>query len=269
MPQPSIFTLAKKAKKSDKEAEKLWKKAKTLGAEELGKKEKSFDDEDWAYVTGIFKNLLGLKESNEIPSFYESKMSFREYMDSYPELYPTEENDYADVSEYELEYYFYDEIDTIETDSVFDDPSSYEDYNEVDNELEMEWGEDDPDMEETMTSGSFSGITPSNPIVPAMDKDDLYEDFSTDKISEISDFLESVKDKKGTFTINNKVYKESKITSVKLNKNDNFVAFNINTPKDQITEAISTLKGRFTVMTDFDEGFSYTGFKNDIKFVVD
>lgn len=70
MPAPSIKALAKKSGKSEAEAEKLWSKAKEEAkgsklkdGSTVPDKESAFKDKDWAYVTGIFKKMLGLKES--------------------------------------------------------------------------------------------------------------------------------------------------------------------------------------------------------------
>lgn len=63
MPAPSIKSYAKQFGKSEAQIEKLWNKAKDLATEELGKPEQKFKDDDWAYVTGILKNMLGVKES--------------------------------------------------------------------------------------------------------------------------------------------------------------------------------------------------------------
>lgn len=60
MPAPAVASLAKKAGVSKDEAERRWSKAKKR-AEEEGRKE------DWQYVMGIFKKMLGLKgESREV-----------------------------------------------------------------------------------------------------------------------------------------------------------------------------------------------------------
>lgn len=56
MPAPALFSLAKRAGKSEAEAERLWNKAKELASEE-GR------PEDWPYIMGIVKRMLGLGES--------------------------------------------------------------------------------------------------------------------------------------------------------------------------------------------------------------
>jgi len=70
MPAPAIKALAKKAGKSEAAAEKEWDKAKAAAKGKklrdgttIGSSEKSWGDSEWAYVTGIFKKMLGLKES--------------------------------------------------------------------------------------------------------------------------------------------------------------------------------------------------------------
>jgi hypothetical protein len=70
MPAPQIKKLAAKAGHSDAKAEELWKKAKEQAKGKklkdgttIGSSEKQWGDNEWAYVTGIFKRMLGLKES--------------------------------------------------------------------------------------------------------------------------------------------------------------------------------------------------------------
>jgi hypothetical protein len=72
MPAPSIKALAKKAGKSEAEAEKLWGDAKKAAKGKklrdgttVGSSESAWGDKEWAYVTGIFKKMLGIKESVE------------------------------------------------------------------------------------------------------------------------------------------------------------------------------------------------------------
>lgn len=55
--------LAKESGKSEKEVEKLWKKAKDIYLDDKGKKEKDLKDDDYVYITGILKNMLGIKET--------------------------------------------------------------------------------------------------------------------------------------------------------------------------------------------------------------
>jgi len=69
MPRQQIVTMAKKAGKSAAEAEKVWKNAVTQakGSKRTGGtvpgKESAFGDKDWGYVMGVFKKMIGLKES--------------------------------------------------------------------------------------------------------------------------------------------------------------------------------------------------------------
>lgn len=55
MPTPQIKNFSKKSGKSVSEVEKLWNKAKEL-ATDMGKKD------DFKYITGILKNMLGMEE---------------------------------------------------------------------------------------------------------------------------------------------------------------------------------------------------------------
>ena len=56
MPATVIQSFSKKTGKSVEELEKLWKKAKKV-AEEQGRKD------DYAYIVGIFKKMLGIEEN--------------------------------------------------------------------------------------------------------------------------------------------------------------------------------------------------------------
>jgi hypothetical protein len=59
MPSPAVKSFASKTGKSFAEVEKLWDKAK-----EIAKKDHNESDENfYAVVTGILKNMLGLKEA--------------------------------------------------------------------------------------------------------------------------------------------------------------------------------------------------------------
>lgn len=70
MPSPYVNTLAKETGKTVKEIEKLWNQAKQIAADTLGKAEKDFKSEDYQYVIGIVKNMLGMKESLLDPSIF-------------------------------------------------------------------------------------------------------------------------------------------------------------------------------------------------------
>lgn len=71
MPAPAIKSLAAKAGKSEAEGERLWKKAKEAakgsklkGGTTIGSSESAWGNAEWAYVTGVFKKMLGLKEAD-------------------------------------------------------------------------------------------------------------------------------------------------------------------------------------------------------------
>lgn len=57
MPAPQITSMAKKAGKSEAEAEKLWAEAKAAA-------KKEGHAEDYAYVMGIFKKMIGAKKES-------------------------------------------------------------------------------------------------------------------------------------------------------------------------------------------------------------
>jgi hypothetical protein len=63
MPTPVIKSFAEKTGKSVAEIDKLWNKAKVIAAEEG-------EGENYAYITGIVKKMLGLNET----------ISFKEYL---------------------------------------------------------------------------------------------------------------------------------------------------------------------------------------------
>lgn len=81
MPNNIVKGLADKSNKSIKEVEKLWNDAKNIAEEELGKKEKDFNDYDWKYVTGILKNMLDIKESYVI-NFLDSDMNAKQFIET-------------------------------------------------------------------------------------------------------------------------------------------------------------------------------------------
>jgi len=63
MPNNIIKGLMKDTRKSEKEVEKAFNKAKSITSEDFGKSEKDFKDSEWAYTTEITKRILGLDES--------------------------------------------------------------------------------------------------------------------------------------------------------------------------------------------------------------
>ena len=82
MPSPYIKSLVNSTGKSEKELEKLWKKAKEITSEEFGKSESDFGREEFAYTTGVVKKMLGVDEAILDPvNFLDSKLSAREYIE--------------------------------------------------------------------------------------------------------------------------------------------------------------------------------------------
>lgn len=81
MPNNIVKGLADKSNKSVKEVEKLWDEAKNIAEQELGKKEKDFNDRDWKYVTGILKNMLDIEESYTV-DFLNSKLNAKQYIET-------------------------------------------------------------------------------------------------------------------------------------------------------------------------------------------
>lgn len=83
MPSPYVKKLSQETGKSEKEIEKLWKKAKEIASEEFGKTEDDFGNKEYAYVTGIVKKMLGVDESILDPSkFLESDYSAKDYIET-------------------------------------------------------------------------------------------------------------------------------------------------------------------------------------------
>jgi hypothetical protein len=64
MPANTVKSFAEKTGKSVQEVEKLWDKAKTIAAD-------AGEAENFAYITGILKKMLGLNEA----------LSFKEFLD--------------------------------------------------------------------------------------------------------------------------------------------------------------------------------------------
>lgn len=130
--------LAKDSGKSEKEVEKAWDEAIKIAEDEFGKKESKFSDKEYSYVTGIVKNMLGMKESYKKPSFKEylnMDMGIDEYMDSM--MYPMEDDE--DMYGASGEVY------------IDEEPS----MDAVMPSIDMEY-------DETMVSGSFT--SPNGPI---------------------------------------------------------------------------------------------------------
>jgi len=83
MPSPYISKLAKETGKSEKEIERLWKKAKEITSEEFGKEEADFGNKEYKYTTGVVKKMLGVDESILDPAhFLESEFSAKEYLET-------------------------------------------------------------------------------------------------------------------------------------------------------------------------------------------
>lgn len=83
MPAPALYSLAQQAGVSVSKAEEYWDKAKTLAADE-GKAE------DYAYITGIVKKMLGLSESGkpQLVDFFSRRVELLEVKDeSSPQLW--------------------------------------------------------------------------------------------------------------------------------------------------------------------------------------
>jgi len=83
MPSPYITKLVKETGKSEKEIEKLWKKAKEIASEDFGKDEDDFGSKEYSYTTGVVKKMLGVDESILDPSkFLESECSAKDYLET-------------------------------------------------------------------------------------------------------------------------------------------------------------------------------------------
>lgn len=63
MPTPTIKNFAKRSGKSEKEVEALYQKAKEI-AKEAG------EEENFAYIIGILKNMLSINETSFIDFLY-------------------------------------------------------------------------------------------------------------------------------------------------------------------------------------------------------
>ncbi len=83
MPSNVIKGLMKKSGKSEREVEKAWDKAVSIAEDDFGKRKRDFDDRDYSYVTGIAKNMLGIKEKKEVSTtdFIESDISALEWLE--------------------------------------------------------------------------------------------------------------------------------------------------------------------------------------------
>lgn len=83
MPSPFVKSLAKTSGKSEAEIEKFWKKAKEITSDTFNKKEADFGDKEYAYTTGIVKQMLGMKEEVLDPTtFLESDLTAKEYIEA-------------------------------------------------------------------------------------------------------------------------------------------------------------------------------------------
>jgi hypothetical protein len=83
MPANIIKSWSKKYDIPEKEMEKKWKEAVKITEEEFSIKEEEFGDSEFAYVTGVLKNMLGIKESksNPIEVFLNSSYSAKQYIE--------------------------------------------------------------------------------------------------------------------------------------------------------------------------------------------
>lgn len=178
MPNNVIKSMAKKAGKSPKDAEKKWVQAKNIAKEELGVSEKDFEKDTskgYKYAMNVFKKLLGIKENTEMKkskkkNFFEMGMSAMEYIDSVYPGYDDEvgfdsykvdmtnikpKNIYGEVEDIEEP-----EMDFNEDDMEYQDTYYDAEGNPVNIEFEVE--KEEPEFEETMVSGSFTA--PKGPI---------------------------------------------------------------------------------------------------------
>jgi hypothetical protein len=78
MPSNIVKSFAQKTGKSEAEVEKLWNKAK----EQADKKDDLEKDSDsyWAYVTGILKNMLSIKENVDMDKQQERRALTRQFV---------------------------------------------------------------------------------------------------------------------------------------------------------------------------------------------
>lgn len=135
MPSPWVKKIARETGKSEREIEKIWKKAKEITSEEFGKSEDDFGNKEYSYTTGVVKKMLGVDESILDPSkFLESEHSAKEYIEtlvsgnfSIGNVLPPEENDDEDEDDYEEEY----EEDPYEDDDFFEDEEEMNNYYET------------------------------------------------------------------------------------------------------------------------------------------
>ena len=71
MPTPVIKSFAEKTGKSVAEVDKLWNKAKAIAVEEG-------EGENYAYITGIVKKMLGLNEHASFKEFLAREQETKE-----------------------------------------------------------------------------------------------------------------------------------------------------------------------------------------------
>jgi len=185
MPSPWVKKIAKETDKSEREVEKLWKKAKEITSEEFGKDEDDFGNKEYAYTTGVVKKMLGVDESLLDPSkFLESEHSAKDYIEtvvsgnfSIGNVKPPQEDEddeitYDEEEEYEEEEEEYDE-------EEYDE----EEYDEEDEENAYYESASRFTMEELdkLERESLKGAAPLNNEKESkeIDKDDLVEDSDT------------------------------------------------------------------------------------------
>lgn len=83
MPSPYIKTLSKETGKSEKEIERVWKKAKEITSEEFGKNEDDFSKREYSYAMGVVKRMMGIDESIIDPTYFlESDLSAKDYIET-------------------------------------------------------------------------------------------------------------------------------------------------------------------------------------------
>jgi hypothetical protein len=82
MPNAVLQSFAKKTGKSLDTLEKYWNVAVKEAEKTFNKKQKDFTDKQYAFVTGMVKNMAGIKESRELTKkFLESKKSAKQFIE--------------------------------------------------------------------------------------------------------------------------------------------------------------------------------------------
>jgi hypothetical protein len=82
MPSPYVKKLAQETGREISEIESRWSEAKNLAAESLGKPESDFLDEDYKYVVGTLKNMLGIHEGLKVKDFLDSGVNARDFIET-------------------------------------------------------------------------------------------------------------------------------------------------------------------------------------------